>query len=152
MVGFFLVILTRKRPASPKAEVLTDNLFIPEIQPTFPCVIGRVSVSSQQNGAEREASGRNGSVCSVTMKRCCGYTVGVVSILLLLVGISLVLSNVFPRFVHSMVEKVSVNVGWSLSVLVTNVSCSINDVLPNKRSVSFSFPSLGVNSCVISLL
>lgn len=149
MVGFFFVILARKRPASPKAEVLTDNLFIPEIQPPFPCFIGRVLVSSKQNGSEGEASDRNGSVCSVTMKRCCSYTVGVVSILLLLVGISLVLSNVFPRFVHSMVEKVSVNLRYSQSVLVT-VSCSINDVLPNKRLVSIIFPSLGVNYCVIS--
>lgn len=114
---FFLVILARRRPASPKAEVLTDNLFIPEVQPSFPCVVGPVPVSSKQNGAEREASDRNGSVCSLTMKRCCTYTVGVFSVLLLVVGISLVLSNVFPRFLHSMVEKVSVNPRWSQSVL-----------------------------------
>lgn len=112
---------------------MTDILFIPEMRPKLPCVIGRVPVSSKQSGAEREASVRNGSVCSVTMKRCCSYTLGVVSILLLVAGISLVLSNVFPRFVHSMVEKVSVNLKWSQSVLGTNVSCSMNDVLPHKR-------------------
>lgn len=98
----------------------TDNLFIPEMQPTFACVIGRVPVSSKQNGAEGEVGDRNGSVCSVTMKRCCTYTLGVVAILLLVAGISLVLSKVFPRFVHSMVEKVSVNLRWSQSVLGTN--------------------------------
>lgn len=86
------------------------------------------------------------------MKRCCIYTVGVVSILLLVAGISLVLSHVFPRLVHSMVKKVSDNLRWSQSVLETNVSCSVNDVLPNKRLVSFILPSLGVSYCVIGLL
>lgn len=39
------------------------------------------------------------------LKSCCIYSIGVFSILLLIVGISLVLSNVFPHFVQSRVEK-----------------------------------------------
>ncbi|XP_044031149.1 lysosome membrane protein 2c [Siniperca chuatsi] len=39
------------------------------------------------------------------LKSCCIYSIGVFSILTLIVGISLVLSNVFPHFVQSMVKK-----------------------------------------------
>ncbi|XP_040915173.1 lysosome membrane protein 2c [Toxotes jaculatrix] len=39
------------------------------------------------------------------LKSCCIYSVGVFSLLFLITGISLVLSNVFPHFVQSMVEK-----------------------------------------------
>ncbi|XP_042365245.1 LOW QUALITY PROTEIN: lysosome membrane protein 2-like [Plectropomus leopardus] len=39
------------------------------------------------------------------LKSCCIYSTGVLSILLLILGIALVLSNVFPHFLQSMVEK-----------------------------------------------
>ncbi|TKS84570.1 Lysosome membrane protein 2 85 kDa lysosomal membrane sialoglycoprotein [Collichthys lucidus] len=39
------------------------------------------------------------------LKSCCIYGTGVVSILMLILGISLVLSNVFPHFVQSLVTK-----------------------------------------------
>ncbi|XP_029300865.1 lysosome membrane protein 2c [Cottoperca gobio] len=39
------------------------------------------------------------------LKACCIYSSGVFSILLLILGIALVLSNVFPHFLQSMVEK-----------------------------------------------
>ncbi|KAM3874528.1 lysosome membrane protein 2c [Diretmus argenteus] len=39
------------------------------------------------------------------LKSCCIYSIGVFSILVLIAGISLVLSNVFPDFVHSMVKR-----------------------------------------------
>nr|XP_019937302.1 PREDICTED: lysosome membrane protein 2-like [Paralichthys olivaceus] len=39
------------------------------------------------------------------LKSCCIYSTGVFSMLFLIAGIALVLSNVFPRFVQSMVEK-----------------------------------------------
>ncbi|KAM6975659.1 lysosome membrane protein 2c isoform 2-T2 [Tautogolabrus adspersus] len=39
------------------------------------------------------------------LKSCCIYTTGVFSILFLILGISLVLSNVFPHFLQSVVEK-----------------------------------------------
>lgn len=57
------------------------------------------------------------------MKQCCIYTVGVVSLLLLFLGISLQLSNVFPRILQSVVEKVRINIRWFQSVLLTHVSC-----------------------------
>ncbi|XP_071769611.1 lysosome membrane protein 2c [Centroberyx gerrardi] len=39
------------------------------------------------------------------LKSCCIYSIGIFSILILIAGISLVLSNVFPHFLHSMVKK-----------------------------------------------
>ncbi|XP_029371334.1 lysosome membrane protein 2c [Echeneis naucrates] len=39
------------------------------------------------------------------LKSCCIYSVGLVSLILLLTGISLVLSNVFPHLLQSLVEK-----------------------------------------------
>ncbi|XP_071321536.1 lysosome membrane protein 2c [Trachinotus anak] len=39
------------------------------------------------------------------LKSCCIYSVGVISLLLLITGISLVLSNVFPHFLQSLVKK-----------------------------------------------
>ncbi|XP_035523779.1 lysosome membrane protein 2c [Morone saxatilis] len=39
------------------------------------------------------------------LKSCCIYSIGVCSVLTLILGISLVLSNVFPHFVQSLVKK-----------------------------------------------
>ncbi|XP_069020070.1 lysosome membrane protein 2c [Embiotoca jacksoni] len=39
------------------------------------------------------------------LKSCCIYSAGVFSVLLLILGISLILSNVFPHFLQSMAEK-----------------------------------------------
>ncbi|CAJ1070792.1 lysosome membrane protein 2 [Xyrichtys novacula] len=41
----------------------------------------------------------------MALKSCCTYSIGVFSILVLILGISLVLSNVFPHFLQSVVEK-----------------------------------------------
>ncbi|CAL8277851.1 unnamed protein product [Merluccius merluccius] len=39
------------------------------------------------------------------LRSCCVYSLGLLSVLVLIAGISLVLSNVFPHLIHSMVEK-----------------------------------------------
>lgn len=49
----------------------------------------------------------SGSLFTMFPKTCCIYTTGVFSILILILGISLVLSNVFPHFLQSVVKKVS---------------------------------------------
>uniref|UniRef100_A0A669DHJ6 Scavenger receptor class B member 2 n=1 Tax=Oreochromis niloticus TaxID=8128 RepID=A0A669DHJ6_ORENI len=41
----------------------------------------------------------------MVLKSCCVYSVGVVSVLMLILGISLVLTSVFPHLVQSMVKK-----------------------------------------------
>lgn len=58
---FFLVIRARKRPKFPKAEVLTDNLFIPEMR-----VVGRVPASPKQNGAKREKPVTETAPCALS--------------------------------------------------------------------------------------
>lgn len=44
----------------------------------------------------------------MTLKSCCIYTTGVISILLLIAGIALDVSHVFPRMVQSLVETVGI--------------------------------------------
>lgn len=43
----------------------------------------------------------------MTLKTCCVYSTGVLSILVLIAGISLDLSGVFPHIIQSLVKEVS---------------------------------------------
>lgn len=82
---------------------------VPSFHRARPCVIEKKNRAQSEDSDDLCCS-----FCSFAMKQCCIYTFGVGAILLLLVGISLVLSGVFPRFLQSVVEKVSVDLRWSL--------------------------------------
>lgn len=101
------------RRLSKKEEVVEGTGFTREVGL---CSIEQVAGPSKQTQPTfTEANVSSGdhwsiSACCFTMllKSCCIYTIGVFSILILISGIVLVLSDVFPHIVQSLVKKVSI--------------------------------------------
>lgn len=101
------------RRLSKKAEVVEGIGFTRDVDL---CYIEQVAGPSKQTQPTfTEANVSSGdhwptSACCFTMllKSCCIYTIGVFSILILISGIVLVLSDVFPHIVQSVVKKVSI--------------------------------------------